>query len=161
MGRWGLGLAVFIIIVLVSVVPLRIAHLGALRPSFMLMAVYYWSLLRPSPTLVVFAIGLLLDLLSAYPFGMNALVLVAVQALTSGQRKFLMGQSFLVIWAGFAVVAFCAGFVQWALFSLFETSWVTPYPILIGTLLSAVLFPVVVPPLAAVHKMITGPLALS
>ena len=153
-GRWGLGLAVLLVLFLLSVVPFRIAHLGEVRPVFMLMAVYYWTILRPSPPLLIFVLGLALDLLSAYPFGMNALVLVAVQALTAGQRKFLLGQSFLVIWAGFAMVALGAGVVQWALFSLFDLAFVSAKPMLISVVLSAFLFPLLVLPLAAVHKVL-------
>ena len=151
-GRWGLGLAVLLVLILLSAVPFRIAHLGEVRPAFMLMAVYYWTILRPTPPLAVFALGLVLDMLSAYPFGMNALVLVTVQALTSNQRKFLLGQSFLVIWAGFALVAFGAGVVQWMLFSLFNLALVSAKPMLISVILSAFLFPLCVLPLAAVHK---------
>ena len=151
-GRWGLGLAVLLVLILLSAVPFRIAHLGEVRPAFMLMAVYYWTILRPAPPLAVFAVGLVLDLLSAYPFGMNALVLVTAQALTGHNRKFLLGQSFLVIWAGFALVALGAGIVQWALFSLFELAFVSAKPMLISVTLSAFLFPLFVLPLAAVHK---------
>ena len=119
-GRWGLALAVVLFILLISAVPIRVAHLGEVKPVFMLMAVYYWTILRPSPPLAVFILGLVLDLLSNYPFGMNALVLVAAQALTASQRKFLLGQSFLVIWAGFALIALGAGVIQWILFDLFN-----------------------------------------
>ena len=151
-GRWGLGLAVLLVLILLSAIPFRVAHLGEVRPAFMLMAVYYWTILRPVPPLAVFALGLVLDLLSAYPFGMNALVLVTVQALTGGQRKFLLGQSFLVIWAGFALVALGAGAVQWVLFCLFNLALVSAKSLLISVILSAVLFPLAALPLAAVHK---------
>lgn len=158
-GRWGLALAVIILFMLLSTVPFRLAHLGEVRPAFMLMAVYYWSILRPSPPAVVFVIGLILDLVSNYPFGLQALILVAAQTLTGSQRKFLLGQSFLVIWAGFALVALAAGLIQWGVFSLFESAWMTVKPMLISTVLSSFLFPVVVLPLAAMHKALAGPLA--
>lgn len=154
-GRWGLGLAVVLALILLSAIPFRIVHLGEVRPAFMLTAVYYWTILRPLPPLAVFALGLILDLLSNYWFGMNALVLVAVQALTTHNRKFLLGQSFLVIWAGFALVAFGAAAVQWALFSLFDTALISAKPILISTVLSVVLFPLSVLPLAGVHKALS------
>ncbi len=157
-GRWGLVLAVMLALVLLSVIPFRIVHLGEIRPVFMLMAVYYWSILRPAPPLAVFAIGLVLDLLSDYPLGMNALVLVAVQALTGSQRKFLLGQSFLVIWAGFALVAFGAGILQWGLFSLFNMTLVSAKSMLISAALSAFLFPLSVLPLAAVYKALADDL---
>jgi rod shape-determining protein MreD len=154
-GRWGLGLAAILGLILLSAIPLRIVHLGEVRPVFMLMAVYYWTILRPAPPLGVFALGLVLDLLSGYPLGMNALVLVLAQSLTAHNRKFLLGQSFLVIWAGFALVALGAGVLQWILFSLLSLTLVAAKPVLISTVLSAVLFPVAVLPLAAVHKALS------
>jgi rod shape-determining protein MreD len=151
-GRWGLAmLGVFVLLVL-SAFPFQVAHLGEIRPAFMLMAVYYWAILQPPMPLAAFLLGLVLDLVSAYPLGMNALVLVAVQWLTSSQRKFFLGQSFLVIWACFALVAFGSGLVQWALFSLFDLMVFSPRPMLVSTLLSAFLFPLVVLPLGMAHK---------
>jgi rod shape-determining protein MreD len=154
-GRLGLVLVIILGLVLLSALPLQIAHLGEVRPVFMLMAVYYWTILRPSPPLAVFALGLLLDLLSNYPLGMNALTLVLVQAVTTVNRKFLLGQSFLVIWAGFALVALGAGFLQWLLFCLYNLSLVSVKPMLASVVLSAFLFPVAVLPLAAVHRALS------
>ena len=152
LGRWGLALAAILALVLLSTIPLQIAHLGEVRPVFMLMAVYYWTILRPSPPFAVFVLGLLLDLLSGYPLGMNALVLVLAQALTTHNRKFLLGQSFLVIWACFALVALVAGSLQWLLFCLYNLSFMPVRLMLASSILSALLFPLSVLPLAAVHR---------
>jgi rod shape-determining protein MreD len=154
-GRWGLVLATILVLILLSAVPLKIAHLGEVRPVFMLMAVYYWTILRPSPPFAVFVLGLMMDLLSDYPLGMNALVLVLAQVLTTHNRKFLLGQSFLVIWAGFALIALSAGLVQWLLFCLYNFALVSAKSMLISAALSAFLFPVMVLPLAAVHRALS------
>jgi rod shape-determining protein MreD len=153
-GRWGLALLVLFVLLALSSVPLEISHLGEIRPVFMLMAVYYWTILRPSSMLpvAVFAIGLVLDLLSAYPFGMHAFIFVVAQWITSSQRKFLLGQSFLVIWSGFAFIALGAGVLQWALFSLFNLTFLPVKAILISFVLSVFLFPLLVLPLSMVHK---------
>jgi len=153
-GRWALALAVLVVLLALSALPLEIAHLGEVRPAFMLMAVYYWTILRPSPflPLAVFVIGLVLDLLSAHPFGMHALIFVAAQWISSGQRRFFLGQSFLVVWAGFALIALGAGLVQWGLFSLFNMSLLSMKAMLISVLLSTLLFPLLVWPLSLVHK---------
>jgi rod shape-determining protein MreD len=155
LGRWGLVLGMLALVMALSAVPFHIPHLGAARPAFLLMAVYYWTILRPPPLLGVFALGLVLDLLSNFPLGMSAGVLVAAQALTAHNRKFLLGQSFRVIWAGFALVALGAGLIQWGLFSLFSLDLVPVKPVLAGALLSALLFPLLVWPLAAVYKALT------
>lgn len=155
-GRWAAVIAILVVLVLLSVVPLRIGSLGEIRPAFALMAIYYWTILRPPPIVAVFALGLFLDLLCQYPLGMQGLVFVAVQALTAHQRRFLSGQSFLVIWAGFALVALGAGLIEWGVFSLFNTTLAALKPMLISTVLTAALFPAVVLPLAATHRLLTG-----
>ncbi len=155
-GRWGLALAALVAILLLSAVPLDISGFAGVRPFFTLMAVYYWSIISAAPPLAVFAFGLVLDFLSGYPPGMTALLLVAAQAVTAHNRKFLLGQSFLVIWAGFAVVALAAGVVQWLLFSLLDLAPVPPVPPLISVALSALLFPLSVLPLAGVYRMLVN-----
>lgn len=153
-GRWGLSLSVLLVLFALSLAPFEIAHLGEVRPAFMLMAVYYGTILRPGllPAPFVFVIGLILDMLSGYPLGMNALVFVVVQWLTRVQRRFLLGQSFLLIWAGFAVIALGAGAAQWCLFALFNLSFFSIKPTLVSAVISIFLFPALVFPLAAVHK---------
>jgi rod shape-determining protein MreD len=161
-GRFGLVLVVVFALLVLSSVPFQIAHLGEIRPAFMLMAVYYWTILRPPllPPVAVFALGIILDLLSAWPLGLSALVLVAAQWLTRSQRKFLLGQPFPVIWAGFTLLAFGAGMFQWGLFSLFSLALVAAKPMFISVALSAFLFPVIALPLHMVHKALADqPLA--
>lgn len=156
MGQWGLVLLAVLVLTLLSAIPLHIVHLAEVRPMFMLMAVYYWTMLRPTPVVGVFLLGLLLDLISDYPLGMNAFVLLLAQILTTHNRKFLLGQSFLVTWAGFAVVALGAGLLEWLLFSLFNFTLVSTKSVLLSVVLSAFLFPVVVLPLAAVNRALLG-----
>lgn len=153
-GRWGLALLVLTALFSLSVMPLDILHLGDVRPAFMLMAVYYWTVLRAPlwAPVAVFAFGLALDLLFAYPLGLQALVFVLAQWLTGSQRKFLLGQSFPVIWAGFALVALGAGALQWALFSLFNLTWFSARLMLVSAALSVCLFPLLAWPLSVVHK---------
>ena len=158
-GRFGIALLTLFVLFILSAVPLQVAHLGEVRPVFMLMAVYYLAILRPSllPPPLVFIIGLVLDLISAYPLGMNALVLVVSQWLAKSQRKFLSGQSFLVIWAGFAIVALFSGLAQWLLFSLFNLTVVPVKSTFISFVLSVFLFPVMALLLSAVHKVLADP----
>ena len=153
-GRWGLALLALFVLLALSATPLEIAHLGEIRPVFMLMAVYYGTILRPSllPPLAVFLLGLVLDLLSVYPLGMHALIFVAAQWLTRVQRKFLLGQPFPVIWAGFSLVALGAGVLQWILFALFNTALTPVRPMLISVLISALLFPLMAFALSIVYK---------
>lgn len=156
---WRAGIVLLALSVLLglSLIPLEVAHLGDIRPFFMLAAIYYWAIMRPSmiPAALVFLLGLLLDLLYAYPLGMQALVLVTAYWVARGQRRFLMGQSFRVIWATFSVVALASGLIQWTAFSIFSLSLAPLQPPLVSSLLTALIFPLLVMPLSLVVRALS------
>ena len=102
----------------------------------------------PLLAVLAFFIGLALDLISAYPLGMHAVVFVAAHWATSAQRRFLASQNFMVIWAGFALIALIAAGIQWGLFSLFNWTLLDPKLILISTALTVFLYPAMVVPLS-------------
>jgi len=153
-ARWGLTLLVIVILFILSSIPLDFFHLGEIRPSFMLIAVYYMTILRPSrmSSIMVFLLGLALDLISSFPLGLNALILVSVQWLVRSQRRFLLSQTFKFMWVGFFLVALAAGVVQWLVLSLFNLSIYSIKPVLFSVLLSSFIFPLVTLPLSIVHK---------
>ena len=72
-----------------------------------LMAVYHWAIFRPRllPAYAVFLAGLLQDILSGAPLGVNALVFLVAYGVVLSQKKFFTGKSFLILWLGFALVA--------------------------------------------------------
>lgn len=154
--RIAIVLVVVFILIILSATPFHLGKFDQIRPYFLLIAVYYWAVIRPTtlPPLPTFITGIILDLLTGYPLGMNALTLVAAQWVTRTQRRFLAGQPFMVIWAGFALEALLAGILQWTVFSLFNTSLMSIASPLISVLMTAVLFPLVVLPLAAANKML-------
>ena len=153
-ARWGLTLLVIFVLFLFSSVPLEFFNLGEIRPAFMLIAVYYMTILRPSiiSPLLIFLIGIALDLISSFPLGLNAFILVSVQWLVRGQRKFLLSQSFKIIWASFFLIASASGIIQWLALSLFNFSLYSIKPVLFSALLSSFLFPLIALPLYYIHK---------
>lgn len=153
-ARWGLTSMVIFVLFILSAIPLDFFNMGEIRPAFMLIAIYYMTILRPSvmPAFVVFLIGLALDLASSYPFGLNAMILVSVQWMVRSQRKLLLSHSFKIIWGGFAIVALIAGIAQWAVLSLFNFSLYSAKPIMFSVLLSSFVFPLLAFPLLLVHK---------
>jgi rod shape-determining protein MreD len=163
LGRLGIIVLVLFVLLTLSAFPIQAGNLGAVRPVFILIAIYYWAITRPDmlPPLGVFATGIVFDLVCGYPLGMTALTLLVVQWVIRLQRKFLSGQPFRVIWAGMAVVALAAGLAQWLLFSLFYLSIVPPLPVLISAAVTAAVFPLVVLPLAKLNKVLAEKAATS
>ncbi len=131
---------------------------GGVKVPLILMAIYYWSIFRPSivPSWFVFIVGIAFDFLGGSPLGMNASIFVAVQWIISDQRRFLMGQPFVMVWCGFCVVAVLATFVQWFFFGLIHFQWTFSESIWISLVLGVSLFPFVSVLLYLTHRMLPG-----
>jgi len=155
-GRFMATFAVLFCLLVLSAFPFKIGHFGEIRPSFILMAIYYWAIMRPStlPPAAAFAVGIVVDLMGAFPLGLNALTFVVVQWVTRAQRKFLLGQSFVVIWMGLMLVTLGAGLLQWLLYSVFNWHFdlSSIIPILMSVVMTSAIFPLIVLPLSAFNR---------
>ena len=156
-GRGALVLVVLAGLFLLNLVPLNLGHFDSLRPPFLLMAVFYWTIFRPAllVTPIVFILGLLMDIVSGWPPGVSALLLVCVQWVTLAQRKFFMGQSFMTVWWGYFLISIIVGLLQWAVFSLFALDWLPVMPVVAGVVLGGLLFPFAALPLYLVHRILS------
>ncbi|MFA5592605.1 MAG: rod shape-determining protein MreD [Micavibrio sp.] len=155
--RLALAQGVIVFFLLMNVVSFSLPHAGDFKPFFLLMAVYYWAIYRPTmmPYAYTFVLGIILDLLTHMPVGMNALLLLAIQALVRKSRLFLMGQPYIVVWLGFAIVALCNALGLCLLLSLalFELAPMSAFiQMLVATSLSILLFPVISLLLQVVHR---------
>jgi rod shape-determining protein MreD len=144
------------LMVVLSVLSLPVPHAGEVRPSLVLMTVYYWAIYRPTlvPPALCFTVGLLLDILSGMPLGLNALTLVAVQWIVRDQRRFLMGQPYMAIWAVFGLVAMLTAGLQWGLYGLLHQAWTPLLPLAASVVFSLLLFPLVTLLLIFVHRLL-------
>src|SRR5688572_30014044 len=103
-----------------NLVSFSLPYAGEMRPFFLLMAIYYWAIYRPTllPPVAAFTLGLLLDVLSDFPLGLNAILLLAVQLIVRRNRLFLMGQPYGMVWMGFGLTCITVAGAQWAFFAL-------------------------------------------
>ncbi len=149
-----------IVLLLLNMASLPLPYADSIKTHFVLMAIYYWAIYRPTliPPSLCFLIGLLMDVMGGFALGLNAMVLVIVQWLVRDQRKFLMGQPYIVIWAVFGLVALCSTLLQWALNGLSNgMQWPEPMPVIAGTMVSLFLFPLVTLVLVMAHRMLPTP----
>ena len=110
------------------------------------MAVFYWAVFR-SETLspvTVFFIGLLQDILTGAPPGLNAAVLVLVRTFAASQNRVFRGKSFLVLWFGFMLVGLAAGAAIWILSAIYHLALLNPLPVVFQAGLTIALFPFLV-----------------
>lgn len=123
---------------------------------FMMITTYYWAIYRPTvlPVFVVFALGILLDIMSGMPLGFNAIILVLIHWAISDQRAFLTAQSFIVIWLAFSVIYTTIVILQWLIFGLLNFDWASLSLITPQLIAGIVSFPFVMIILHLAHKIL-------
>ncbi|HLI12725.1 MAG TPA: rod shape-determining protein MreD [Alphaproteobacteria bacterium] len=131
------------LLIVAGVVPLPIPGYAQVVPAFGIMAVYYWAIHRPDllPAIAVFALGLLDDVLTGAPIGVNALVFLLVYGVMRNQRRPFLGKPFPVMWFGFFIVAPAAALVHWLLVSALFGRLVSARMAIVELLLTVALYP--------------------
>lgn len=153
-GRNLLPFAITVLMMLVAMAPTRIPALSAVAPPLALMAVFYWAIHRPDLLRpgVVFVIGVLQDLLSGMPIGLSALVFIVAYWVVLTQRRFFLGNSFLLLWWGFGMVAIAAAAIKWAIYSLTFVTVLDAKPVAFQALLAIAIFPLPAWVLMRLHR---------
>lgn len=153
-GRSLAPVAVTVMLLLLSMVPLYLPGSELVPPALALMSVYYWAIHRPDlirPS-VAFAIGLLQDMLAGAPLGVTALVLVLCHWVVVSQRGFFLANSFVLLWVGFAFIVFGAALVQWLAFSVLTLTVMPLEAALFQAALTLALFPIFASLFIRVHR---------
>lgn len=146
--------AVTLLLVLVGVTPLQVPFYGRIAPMLALMSIYYWAIHRPDlmPLSLVFAVGLVHDALTGAPLGIHSLVFLVCHWMVLGQRRFLVGRSFVVLWWGFFMLMLLAAALDWVAFSAYFARVMPVEPVVFRTLLTVALFPVAAWAFIQVHR---------
>ena len=141
--------ALTIATLLASLVPLRLPAYSSVTPSFMAIAVYFWTLYRPDlmPRSAVFFIGLLQDLLTGGMLGASAIRTLALAATAA----------LVTVWAGFVVNAAGAAILAWVLNTLAVGSLYDPRPALFQYLFTVGLYPSIGWMLALAQRSVLRP----
>ena len=144
-ARAGIPFFVSLLLVLVAILPYGLPKSSLAAPVLALISVYYWSVFRPElmPAGAAFLLGLMVDVLSGGPPGLNALVLILVHWAASGQRRTLSGKSFAVGWLGYLLIAAGAAVVNWFFASLFHTTAIESVPLIVSHAIGTAAYPVV------------------
>lgn len=133
--------------------PFPLPGVAQVMPLFGLMAIYYWAIFRPDllNAPVAFILGLFQDILLGAPFGIFALVFLLVHGMASSQRRFFLGNTFLVAWWGFALIAAGAIFIDWALLAILFDKTVPGRQALLQYLMTVAAYPPLVWVLARIQ----------
>lgn len=146
MDTWVRQLVPFgvtLVLLLLSTMPTRIPGFAGIAPMLPLMGVYYWAIYRPDllPAWSAFLVGLLYDIVSGTPLGVNALVMLLAQGTAASQRKFFLGKSFAVTWWSFGLLTAGAVGLAWLLVSMLHGRAIDPAPVMFEYLLTLAIFP--------------------
>lgn len=147
---------VFAFLFLASAIAWPFVNDAAFKPNFVLMALYYWAIYRPTivPPAFCFVAGLLMDILTGVPVGLHAALYVLIQWLVCSQRRFLMGQPYLTTWFVFGLVMFGYLFLQWGLMGLSHFQWSYSNDLLIQAGVTFLMFPFVTMVLVLAHRVL-------
>ena len=139
------------LLIILAAVPVGIPGIiGAVS----LPCIFFWTIFRPAamPAPVVFALGLLQDLLSFAALGTGVLTLLILHGVTLRLRDVLARQSFLAVWIGFCVAAFGVAGAYWGLQSVLALQLPPIAPALHAALLACGLYPAIALVLTRVHE---------
>lgn len=130
---------------LMSILPWRFPDISLVGPSWVLIAVYYWSAQRPDllPLSLVFLLGLFQDILTGGPLGVSALLLLSLRGLLGAQRRFVIGQTFFVEWGVFAAIAIAATLLEWLCISIISKSFLLISPALLQYIVTVIIYPAI------------------
>ena len=115
-----LPVATTVLAMLLSIQAIPIPGYAPVTPAFTLMAAYHWTIYRPDllPSLALFIIGTIQDLLSGGLTGVTALLLLLARAIVSGNRQHFVNRPFPFVWAGFTLLTGGVMLFLWTLHSL-------------------------------------------
>lgn len=131
-----------VLLVIASDLPVGLPG-AALGPALVLPCVAFWSVFRPMvmPAPAVFALGLLLDLLSGAPLGVGSLGLLTVHAVALRWRRQIARRSFAVVWGIVLGLSLLYGAVVYLMTSLLRFAILSPEPLLPQIALTAAFYP--------------------
>ncbi|GJL96015.1 MAG: hypothetical protein DHS20C05_24200 [Hyphococcus sp.] len=126
--------------VIILALPLRLFEGIGPTPIIPLVVVFFWSIYAPDylPSVSVFFIGILQDLLTGGPLGLWAVVYLVTQFVVMSQRAYFHGREQKVVWLGFALVAGGVSLMVWLVMSLMS-GVLLPVRTLLGQMAATVL----------------------
>ena len=143
-------------LIIIMVLPYNIPLIGDIMPFLTLIGVYYWSVFKPElvPVSVIFALGLLQDILLGSPLGLMSLLLVIVQQFIFFQGRQFLERDFLFNWFVFVMIVVGFGALSWGITSLYIREYLDFVDVIGQILLTIAFYPVITWLLGLIKKAI-------
>lgn len=155
--RVTLAYAVFIFLVLVLMSNWALPYFITLKPQLLLIVIFYWTIYRPTlmPPWVILAGGLFLDLMNpVMPIGTHAVSYLLIASILKPRRRFMIGQSFMVVWAVFVLAVAVDMIFKWLVLEILTTTRLDLPTIFLNGFVTVLAFPLLVLVLVSVHRFL-------
>ncbi len=130
---------------LLTILPYQTNNIHMFMPLFALTGVFFWTVGKPEhmPMLAVFLLGLVTDLWSGGPPGVQVLLMIIARLFLLGQRRFIIGKSVVVSWLAFAIVCLAWGILYWGLNSMYFGLLLNPLGVIIQVTITIIFYPLI------------------
>jgi rod shape-determining protein MreD len=156
-ARVLIAYAVFVLLLLLLLSNWALPYFSVMKPQLLLIVIFYWTLYRPTlmPPWVILLGGLFLDLMNpVMPMGTHAASYLIIASIVKPRRRFMMGQSFMLVWAGFVLAVLLDMSIKWMILSVLTTTQLDLSTILLNGFVTVLAFPILVLVLVSVHRLL-------
>ncbi len=96
--------------VFLTIIPYKVSNVSLLMPLVVYIVIYFWTIYRPQmvPQILVLILGLFKDVVESNILGLSAVSFLLFQVIIQSQRKYILNNLFIVIWAEFV---FCLSLI--------------------------------------------------
>jgi len=117
-----------------------------LRPYFIVIAIFFWTLHRPEilHPLTVFMIGFIYDAFLGIFLGTHSVLFISLYYILKQQRAFLTSQNQFSLFVAFILALTVFGVLEYALSCLYNFQITVPYPVLYNVLVTIFFYPLIV-----------------
>lgn len=132
-------------IMLIFLAPNNFTFWSYMTPSISMCCVYYWLISRPENFSLgsVYLTGVLEDLLSTSPLGINIIMLLVIYIIILNQEKFFYRKTFDVTWWSFSIVAMICFAIKWIIISIYYQKAIPINLMILSYCMTFILYPVI------------------
>lgn len=156
--KFGVVYLILLVLLFLSLVNIPALQTGEIRQGFFLIGLYFWTIYRPHmlPYILVFLAGLLMDLVAGGLLGLHAFCFMVLSMIIRGQRRFLLGQSWQMVWAGFFVAMTITQIFQAAAYAIASAAMPDFWRLGSSILLASLFYPLFHPAFMAYNRFLSN-----
>lgn len=139
-------LATTLMLMFIFFMPINSVELNYFRPTVGAICVYYWTLKRGYMfgCVSAFWVGLLMDVYSSSPLGLNILFMMLLVLITNWLTRYFQSASFNVCWALFAAVELGQILLKWVILTAYFGHLLSLSEVMISYFSTLMFYPLIV-----------------